>query len=195
MMTSTTPSFSHLERIAKSTKNTPLAGSPPRPRWRPLLGSREQVRRVLESQRSARSKCGKLNARAARESEERGRETAAASFFFFPPLTSTSTLTSLPFLLQKPKTLPPETTKTAHVASAAPSTAAMAGDWMATASAQAAGRVSSSRGAGASSSPATSFVSRRRTVTMMPVGVPRVPYRLPKGGAWVWIDIWNCLVS
>ena len=30
---------------------------------------------------------------------------------------------------------------------------------------------------------------------MMPVGVPRVPYRLPKGGAWVWIDIWNCLVS
>lgn len=75
----------------------------------------------------------------------------------------------------------------------------MAGDWMATASAQAAGRVSSSRASTSISSSrgggaAASFVSRRRTVTMMPVGVPRVPYRLPKGGAWVWIDIWNCLV-
>ena len=93
--------------------------------------------------------------------------------------------------------------KTAHVASAAPSMASMAGDWMATASAQAAGRVSSGRASTSSSSsassfsspPSASFVARRRAVTMMPVGVPRVPYRLPKGGAWVWIDIWNCLVS
>lgn len=34
----------------------------------------------------------------------------------------------------------------------------------------------------------------RRVTRMMPVGVPRVPYRLPKGGAWVWIDIWNVMV-
>lgn len=28
---------------------------------------------------------------------------------------------------------------------------------------------------------------------MMPVGVPRVPYRTPKEGSWQWVDIWNCL--
>ena len=29
---------------------------------------------------------------------------------------------------------------------------------------------------------------------MMPIGVPRVPYRTPKEGGWQWVDIWNCLV-
>mmetsp|Transcript_17510 Transcript_17510/g.44806 ORF Transcript_17510/g.44806 Transcript_17510/m.44806 type:complete len:207 (-) Transcript_17510:141-761(-) len=28
---------------------------------------------------------------------------------------------------------------------------------------------------------------------MMPIGVPRVPYRSPKEGGWQWVDIWNCL--
>lgn len=28
---------------------------------------------------------------------------------------------------------------------------------------------------------------------MMPIGVPRVPYRTPQSGGWVWVDIWNCL--
>lgn len=28
---------------------------------------------------------------------------------------------------------------------------------------------------------------------MMPIGVPRVPYRTPKEGSWQWVDIWNCL--
>lgn len=28
---------------------------------------------------------------------------------------------------------------------------------------------------------------------MMPIGVPRVPYRTPKENAWQWVDIWNCL--
>lgn len=28
---------------------------------------------------------------------------------------------------------------------------------------------------------------------MMPIGVPRVPYRSPKEGSWQWVDIWNCL--
>ena len=30
---------------------------------------------------------------------------------------------------------------------------------------------------------------------MMPVSVPKVPYRTPKEGTWQWVDIWNCLVS
>ena len=29
---------------------------------------------------------------------------------------------------------------------------------------------------------------------MMPIGVPRVPYRTPREGGWQWVDIWNCLV-
>ncbi len=29
---------------------------------------------------------------------------------------------------------------------------------------------------------------------MMPIGVPRVPYRAPQAGGWQWVDIWNCLV-
>ena len=28
---------------------------------------------------------------------------------------------------------------------------------------------------------------------MMPIGVPRVPYRTPREGGWQWVDIWNCL--
>lgn len=34
---------------------------------------------------------------------------------------------------------------------------------------------------------------RRTKATMMPVGVPRVPYRLPRTNYWAWVDIWNCL--
>ncbi|GMH33991.1 hypothetical protein BSKO_01825 [Bryopsis sp. KO-2023] len=33
----------------------------------------------------------------------------------------------------------------------------------------------------------------RRVTTMMPIGVPRVPYRTPKENSWQWVDIWNCL--
>jgi ATP-dependent Clp protease, protease subunit len=28
---------------------------------------------------------------------------------------------------------------------------------------------------------------------MMPIGVPRVPYRMPRSNLWTWVDIWNCL--
>lgn len=35
---------------------------------------------------------------------------------------------------------------------------------------------------------------KRHTTRMMPIGVPRVPYRTPKEGGWQWVDIWNCLV-
>lgn len=35
--------------------------------------------------------------------------------------------------------------------------------------------------------------TRRRVTKMMPIGVPRVPYRTPKEGSWQWVDIWNCL--
>lgn len=34
---------------------------------------------------------------------------------------------------------------------------------------------------------------RRQVTRMMPIGVPRVPYRTPKEGGWQWVDIWNCL--
>lgn len=33
----------------------------------------------------------------------------------------------------------------------------------------------------------------RQVTRMMPIGVPRVPYRTPKEGTWQWVDIWNCL--
>ena len=33
----------------------------------------------------------------------------------------------------------------------------------------------------------------RRAVTMMPIGVPRVPYRTPGENSWQWVDLWNCL--
>ena len=33
----------------------------------------------------------------------------------------------------------------------------------------------------------------RRTKTMMPIGVPRVPYKTPNENMWQWVDIWNCL--
>ena len=35
---------------------------------------------------------------------------------------------------------------------------------------------------------------RRQVTRMMPIGVPRVPYRSQKEGSWQWVDIWNCLV-
>jgi len=33
----------------------------------------------------------------------------------------------------------------------------------------------------------------RDRVTMMPIGVPKVPYRTPGENSWQWVDIWNCL--
>lgn len=33
----------------------------------------------------------------------------------------------------------------------------------------------------------------RQRVTMMPIGVPRVPYKTPGENSWQWVDIWNCL--
>lgn len=33
----------------------------------------------------------------------------------------------------------------------------------------------------------------RSTTTMMPIGVPRVPYKTPNENSWQWVDIWNCL--
>lgn len=30
-------------------------------------------------------------------------------------------------------------------------------------------------------------------MTMMPIGVPRVPYKTPNESMWQWVDIWNCL--
>ncbi len=38
-----------------------------------------------------------------------------------------------------------------------------------------------------------SGAATRRCVTMMPIGVPRVPYRTPAENSWQWVDIWNCL--
>ncbi|KAI7754139.1 hypothetical protein M8C21_014883 [Ambrosia artemisiifolia] len=29
---------------------------------------------------------------------------------------------------------------------------------------------------------------------MMPIGTPRVPYRVPGEGTWQWVDLWNALV-
>jgi len=49
------------------------------------------------------------------------------------------------------------------------------------------------------SKPSTSMKTRRRKVgqkrqtTMMPIGVPRVPYKTPGENMWQWVDIWNCL--
>lgn len=28
---------------------------------------------------------------------------------------------------------------------------------------------------------------------MMPIGVPKVPFRTPREGGWQWIDLWNCM--
>jgi ATP-dependent Clp protease protease subunit len=33
----------------------------------------------------------------------------------------------------------------------------------------------------------------RSVATMMPNGVPRVPYKTPNENSWQWVDIWNCL--
>ncbi|MBA0835112.1 hypothetical protein Goarm_007416, partial [Gossypium armourianum] len=35
----------------------------------------------------------------------------------------------------------------------------------------------------------------RSRVGMMPIGTPRVPYRVPGEGTWQWVDLWNALVS
>lgn len=43
------------------------------------------------------------------------------------------------------------------------------------------------------SSSGVTLPSRRQITRMMPIGVPRVPYRTPKEGGWQWVDIWNCL--
>lgn len=32
-------------------------------------------------------------------------------------------------------------------------------------------------------------------ITMMPIGVPRVPYRNVREGTWQWLDLYNALVS
>ena len=34
---------------------------------------------------------------------------------------------------------------------------------------------------------------KKRVATMMPIGVPRVPYKTPGENMWQWVDIWNCL--
>jgi len=34
---------------------------------------------------------------------------------------------------------------------------------------------------------------RRARVTMMPVGVPQMPYKTPNEPTWQWVDLWNCL--
>lgn len=39
----------------------------------------------------------------------------------------------------------------------------------------------------------TSSGHKRTKTIMNPVGVPRVPYRLPRSNYWAWVDIWNCL--
>lgn len=33
----------------------------------------------------------------------------------------------------------------------------------------------------------------RAQVGMMPIGTPRVPYRVPGEGTWQWVDLWNAL--
>ena len=51
----------------------------------------------------------------------------------------------------------------------------------------------SSSGISTGTSGGSSVATRRRVTRMMPIGVPRVPYRTPKEGGWQWVDIWNCL--
>ncbi|CAG9464767.1 unnamed protein product [Pedinophyceae sp. YPF-701] len=41
--------------------------------------------------------------------------------------------------------------------------------------------------------PSRSGCATRKSTKMMPIGVPQVPYRSPKGDGWLWIDLWNCL--
>ncbi|CAM8993291.1 hypothetical protein QQ045_007642 [Rhodiola kirilowii] len=33
----------------------------------------------------------------------------------------------------------------------------------------------------------------RGRVSMMPIGTPRVPYKVPGEGTWQWVDVWNAL--
>ncbi|TYH40682.1 hypothetical protein ES332_D12G264200v1 [Gossypium tomentosum] len=35
--------------------------------------------------------------------------------------------------------------------------------------------------------------SNKVTSRMMPIGTPRVPYRVPGEGTWQWVDLWNAL--
>ena len=39
----------------------------------------------------------------------------------------------------------------------------------------------------------TNTKGRKHATTMMPIGVPRVPYKTPGENMWQWVDIWNCL--
>ena len=39
----------------------------------------------------------------------------------------------------------------------------------------------------------TNTKGRKHVTTMMPIGVPRVPYKTPGENMWQWVDIWNCL--
>eukprot|EP00884_Botryococcus_braunii_P000725 jgi/Botrbrau1/10653/Bobra.53_2s0011.1 len=34
---------------------------------------------------------------------------------------------------------------------------------------------------------------KRFVTRMMPIGVPKVPFRTPREGGWQWIDLWNCM--
>ena len=58
---------------------------------------------------------------------------------------------------------------------------------------QAAQRAASRPSSSNSSSGSGSLAARRQVTRMMPIGVPRVPYRTPRGEGWQWVDIWNCL--
>ena len=50
-----------------------------------------------------------------------------------------------------------------------------------------------SSGGGAGGGSGSCAPPRRQVTRMMPIGVPRVPYRTPREGGWQWVDIWNCL--
>ncbi|OMO97404.1 ClpP [Corchorus capsularis] len=50
------------------------------------------------------------------------------------------------------------------------------------------GRVNKSLQCGTRNGKAT-----RSQVRMMPIGTPRVPYKVPGEGTWQWLDIWNAL--
>ncbi|KAF9587612.1 hypothetical protein IFM89_004444 [Coptis chinensis] len=39
----------------------------------------------------------------------------------------------------------------------------------------------------------TSNKATRAQIRMMPIGVPRVPFRTPGEGTWQWVDLWNAL--
>ncbi|GJY14824.1 ATP-dependent Clp protease proteolytic subunit-related protein 2, chloroplastic [Tanacetum coccineum] len=41
------------------------------------------------------------------------------------------------------------------------------------------------------SAPLIGIKPARGRITMMPIGTPRVPYRVPGKGTWQWVDLWN----